>query len=217
MSHSRSIRQPRRPADAPSATGIAGTGLGRKHAGRGWWRCCGRGHRDRLHGARRWPTSRTVRLDGLFERLQTTSSRTEAEAAQQQIWQIWIESDDCLANRLMQGGIQAMAARQHGLALQYFDRLVERAPEFAEGWNKRATVHYLMDDYEASVLDIERTLELEPRHFGALSGLGMIYDAIGKPAAALRSFEAAVAINPHLDGTRQRIDELRRQLRGSPT
>jgi tetratricopeptide (TPR) repeat protein len=157
------------------------------------------------------------RLDGLFARLQTTSSRPEAEAAQRQIWLIWTECDDSQADRLMQGGIQAMAARRHGLALQYFDRLVERAPDFAEGWNKRATVHYLMEDYAASVFDIERTLELEPRHFGALSGLGMIYDAIGEPAAALRSFEAAVAINPHLDGTRQRIDELRRQLRGSPT
>lgn len=157
------------------------------------------------------------RLEGLFARLQTTASRPEAEAAQRQIWLIWTECDDSQADRLMQSGIQAMAARQHGLALQYFDRLVARAPDFAEGWNKRATVHYLMDDYDASVLDIERTLELEPRHFGALSGLGMIYDAIGKPAAALRSFEAAVAINPHLDGTRQRIDELRRQLRGSPT
>jgi tetratricopeptide (TPR) repeat protein len=158
-----------------------------------------------------------LRLEGLFARLQTTSSRPEAQAAQRQIWQIWIECDDSLADRLMRSGIQAMTSRQHRLALQYFDRLVERAPDFAEGWNKRATVHYLMDDYEASVLDIERTLELEPRHFGALSGLGMIYDAIGEPAAALRSFEAAVAINPHLDGTRQRIDALRRQLRGSPT
>jgi tetratricopeptide (TPR) repeat protein len=158
-----------------------------------------------------------VRLDALFERLQATASEAEAQAAQQQIWQIWIESDDMLANRLMQGGIQAMVTRQHALALEYFDRLVERAPDFAEGWNKRATVHYLMEDYRASVLDIERTLELEPRHFGALSGLGMIYDAIGEPTAALRSFEAAVAINPHLEGTRQRIDALRRQLRGSPT
>lgn len=157
------------------------------------------------------------RLDDLFARLQATSSRAEAEAAQQQIWQIWIESDDGFANRLMQTGIAALASRQHALALEYFDRLVAHAPGFAEAWNKRATVHYLMQDYEASVLDIERTLELEPRHFGALSGLGMIYDAIGEPAAALRSYEAAVAINPHLDGTRQRIEALRRQLRGSPT
>ena len=167
-----------------------------------------------------WPAAadqQDRRLDGLFARLQAASSRVEAQAAEQQIWRIWIESDDGLANRLMQSGIEAMAGRQHALALAYFDRLVEHAPGFAEGWNKRATVHYLMQDYEASVFDIERTLELEPRHFGALSGLGLIYEAIGEPAAALRSFEAAVAINPHLDGTRQRIDELRRQLRGSPT
>jgi tetratricopeptide (TPR) repeat protein len=164
-----------------------------------------------------WADQTDRRLDGLFERLRVTSSKAEAEAAQQQIWQIWIESDDMLANRLMQQGIQAMVTRQHALALEYFDRLVERAPGFAEGWNKRATVYYLMENYEASVLDIERTLELEPRHFGALSGLGMIYDAIGEPAAALRSFEAAVAINPHLDGTRQRIEALRRELAGSPT
>jgi tetratricopeptide (TPR) repeat protein len=164
-----------------------------------------------------WADQTDRRLEGLFERLRVTSSKAEAEAAQQQIWQIWIESDDMLANRLMQEGIQAMVTRQHALALERFDRLVERAPAFAEGWNKRATVYYLMENYEASVLDIERTLELEPRHFGALSGLGMIYDAIGEPAAALRSFEAAVAINPHLDGIRQRIEALRRELAGSPT
>ena len=157
------------------------------------------------------------RLGDLFARLQTTASRAEAQAAEQQIWQIWVESDDGFANRLMQAGIGAMASQQHALALEYFDRLVAHAPGFAEAWNKRATVHYLLGNYRASVLDIERTLELEPRHFGALSGLGLIYDAIDEPAAALRSFEAAVAINPHLDGTRERIEELRRQLRGSPT
>jgi tetratricopeptide (TPR) repeat protein len=158
-----------------------------------------------------------LRLAGLFARLQTTASAAEAEAAQQQIWQIWTHSEDSVADRLMQRGIQAMATGQNALALEYFDRLVERAPDFAEAWNKRATVHYLLDDYAGSVLDIEHTLALEPRHFGALSGLGMIYDAIGKPAAALRSYEAAVAINPHLAGTRQRIDALRRQLRGRQT
>lgn len=158
-----------------------------------------------------------ARLDGLFARLQATSSEAEARTVQQRIWQIWIESDDPQVNLLMRNGMLAMAAEQLAAALRLFDRTVEHAPGFAEGWNKRATVHYLMGNYPASVLDIERTLELEPRHFGALSGLGMIYDAIDEPAAALRSYEAAVAINPHLAGTRQRIEALRRQLRGRPT
>jgi tetratricopeptide (TPR) repeat protein len=157
------------------------------------------------------------RLDGLFDQLQTTTSAAEAAAAQQQIWQIWVESDDASVNRLMSAGIRAMSAQQYAVALATFDRMVRQAPEFAEGWNKRATVHYLMENYGASVVDIERTLELEPRHFGALSGLGLIYDAIEEPAAALRSFEAAVAINPHLYGTRQRIEILRKQLQGRPT
>jgi tetratricopeptide (TPR) repeat protein len=117
----------------------------------------------------------------------------------------------------MRQGTVAMSQGQLGRALERFDRIVDLAPEFAEGWNKRATVLYLMGDYQASVLDIQRTLELEPRHFGALSGLGLIYDAIEEPAAALRSFEAALEIHPHLVGTLQRIEELRRQLSGRRT
>jgi tetratricopeptide (TPR) repeat protein len=158
-----------------------------------------------------------VRLNVLFERLRATSSEAEARTAELQIWQIWSESEDPLVNGLMRDGIRAMAAEQLPVALDYFNRMVTLAPDFAEGWNKRATVYYLLVDYRASVLDIERTLELEPRHFGALSGLGLIYDAIEAPAAALRSYEAAVAINPHLESAKQRIDALRRQLRGSPT
>jgi len=157
------------------------------------------------------------RLDDLFARLKATSSTMEAAALEQQIWSIWIESEDLSVTRLMREGTVAMSQGQLGRALERFDRMVELAPEFAEGWNKRATVHYLMGDYQASVLDIQRTLELEPRHFGALSGLGLIYDAIEEPSAALRSFEAALAIHPHLAGTRQRIGELRRELSGRRT
>jgi tetratricopeptide (TPR) repeat protein len=156
------------------------------------------------------------RLDGLFERLHITADATDAQAIEEQIWQIWLESDDATVNRLMLEGIAAMNLRQLDLALDRFDRMVEHAPAFAEGWNKRATVYYLMGDFEASVVDIERTLGLEPRHFGALSGLGLIYDAIDQPRAALRSFEAALRLNPHLEGTRDRVEELRRALRGRP-
>lgn len=157
------------------------------------------------------------RLDGLFARLQSTDRPGEAQALEQRIWQIWIESDDPKENRLMALGIRAMSLRRLPQALERFDRLVEVAPEFAEAWNKRATVHYLMGNYGASVRDIQRTLALEPRHFGALSGLGLIYDALEEPAAALRSFEAALEINPHMEGPRQRMEELRRSLRGDRT
>lgn len=157
------------------------------------------------------------RLDGLFERLQTTSNPAEAHAVEQRIWRVWLEADDAGVNRLMQQGLLAMRGQRYGTALQAFDRMVEQAPEFAEGWNKRATVHFLMGNWQASVRDIQQTLALEPRHFGALFGLGLIYDALEQPEAALRSFEATLALNPHSESTRQKIDELRQQLRGSPT
>jgi tetratricopeptide (TPR) repeat protein len=157
------------------------------------------------------------RLDGMFERLQHTPDPAEAHALEQRIWRVWLESDDAAVNRLMQQGVLALQGQRYATALQAFDRMVEEAPDFAEGWNKRATVHYLMGNWRASVQDIQRTLALEPRHFGALFGLGLIYDALDEPEAALRSFEATLALNPHSESTRQMIEQLRRQLRGSPT
>ena len=120
-------------------------------------------------------------------------------------------------NRLMQQGVVAMSEQDYAAALQTFTRMVEQAPEFAEGWNKRATVYYLMGNWRASVRDIQRTLALEPRHFGALFGLGLIYEELDQPEAALRSFEATLVLNPHSESTRQMIEQLRQQLRGSPT
>ena len=157
------------------------------------------------------------RLDGLFERLQHTPDPAEAEALEQRIWRVWLESNDAAVNRLMQQGVLALQGQHYAPALHAFDRLVEEAPQFAEGWNKRATVHFLMGNWRASVRDIQRTLTLEPRHFGALFGLGLIYDALDQPEAALRSFEATLELNPHSESTRHMIEQLRQQLRGSPT
>lgn len=154
------------------------------------------------------------RLEGLFQQLEAVPVGSNASPVESRIWQIWIESGDAASERLMRQGIGAMSGGRLDLALSILGRLVDRSPGFAEAWNKRATVHYLMGDFEASVADIQKVLDLEPRHFGALSGLGLIYDAIDEPEAALRSFEAALAINPHLTGTRERIDVLRKQLRG---
>jgi tetratricopeptide (TPR) repeat protein len=160
---------------------------------------------------------RDPRLDGLFDRLRETRSPLEAQVVEQQIWRLWLESDDAALDRLMAHGVAAMREQDYAAALRVFDRMVVQAPDFAEGWNKRATVHYLMGDWRASVVDIQRTLELEPRHFGALFGLGLIYDALEQPEAALRSFEATLRVNPHSQSTLQRVRELRRQLLGRPT
>lgn len=158
-----------------------------------------------------------LRLDPLFQRLQSAANQTDAAAVEQQIWQIWIESDDSTVSTLMREGMTAMSRGDYDGALEQFNRMVDAAPEFAEGWNKRATLHYYMGRYEASVLDIQQTLQLEPRHFGALSGLGLIYDALEQRKAAIRSFEAALEINPHLGGIRERIEQLRQELEGRAT
>ena len=157
---------------------------------------------------------RDPRLDQLFEELKSAHEDRQASLLEGEIWRIWISAGDPALDRLMGRGIAAMGEGRLDAALDSFDQLVEQAPDFAEAWNKRATVHYLLGDYRASAADIQKTLELEPRHFGALSGLGLIYDALGEPEAALRSFEAALALNPHQAGTRQRVQELRQGLRG---
>lgn len=160
---------------------------------------------------------RDDRLDRLFSRLQGDVSAAEGERLEQRIWEIWLETDDGEANRLMLHGVAAMHSRDYARAKEFFDRLVATAPDFAEAWNRRATLYYLVGDYAASVRDIQQTLALEPRHFGALSGLGMIYERLDQPRAALRSFEAALDLNPHLAGTRERAEELRREIAGQRT
>lgn len=158
---------------------------------------------------------RDDRLDDLFEELKSAHEDRQAVLVEREIWRIWISARDPALDRLMRQGVLALEQGRFEAALDVFDQLIEQAPAFAEAWNKRATVHYLVGDYQASVADIRKTLALEPRHFGALSGLGLIYDALGEPKAALRSFEAALEINPHQRGIRQRVQELREALRGS--
>lgn len=155
-----------------------------------------------------------ARLDQLFARLKAAPSAREAQAIEQSIWSLWTRSGKEKVDAEMAVGALAMAVGEYKAALRSFDAVVKMAPDFAEGWNKRATVEYLLGDLDASVGDIERTLALEPRHFGALSGLGLIYLAIGKERAAIRAFEGALAIHPNLSGARARIKRLRRKLEG---
>ncbi len=153
------------------------------------------------------------RLDALFEVLETTSDREAAQGAEAEIWRIWIESGRREIDALMIEGVVAMTNQRFEDAITIFGQITESAPEFAEGWNKRATAYYLNEDYVASVRDIQRTLALEPRHFGAISGLGLIFLARGDEAGALATFEAVLAIHPHAPGARERIEGLRQRLR----
>lgn len=155
------------------------------------------------------------RLDALFEKLKGGSDE-EARVVERQIWQIWIEHKNPEIARLMQRGIAAMAGDDEEEALETFNQIVSHDKGFAEGWNKRATIEFAMGDFAASIADVERTLVLEPRHFGALSGLGQIYLVLDNKKQALKAFRAALAIDPHLDAVRAQVKDLEKEAEGSP-
>jgi len=152
------------------------------------------------------------RLAPLFETLKTTGDPATARAAEVEIWRIWIDSGDSDIDALMVEGVVAMNNARLADAITIFGEITERAPAFAEGWNKRATAYFLNENYAASVRDIQTTLALEPRHFGAISGMGLIFLTRGDETGALAAFEAVAAIHPNSPGARQRIEELRKRV-----
>lgn len=156
------------------------------------------------------------RLEALYAELADPANAAWKQT-EQAIWRAWSRSGSASMDLLLRRADEAAGEGDLDTAMSFLDDLVRLAPDFAEGWNKRATVHFLMGNWRASVRDIQRTLTLEPRHFGALFGLGLIYDALDQPEAALRSFEATLELNPHSESTRHMIEQLRQQLRGSPT
>ena len=151
-----------------------------------------------------------TRLNNLFERLRTTQDQAEARDIEGTIWKIWTKSENAHVNRAMLIGIASMQAGQLGIALDKFNEVIQLAPDLAEGWNKRATIFYLMKKFDRSVKDIAQTLKLEPRHFGALSGLGLINQVIGQTNAAIKAFEQALDINPHLSGLRDKVTKMKK-------
>ena len=152
------------------------------------------------------------RLDRLFAVIQTTEQTRQARAAEQAIWAIWFENDRPELADIMARGVDAMRENRLTDALSDFSQLVAVAPDFAEAWNRRATVHYLLGNLDESISDVEETLALEPRHFGALSGLGQIQMLKEDEAAALVAFEQALEMNPHLANTKGIIKALKRSV-----
>ena len=145
----------------------------------------------------------------LFDVLRDSADREQRAAAERSIWQQWCSHEHADAEAAMERVLLAIEGRQLRLATTLLGRLVVERPLWAEARNRCALVHFLLGDDVASVLDIRRTLELEPRHFGALAGLGRIALRNGDGEAALGAFEQALALNPNLDQLREAAAALR--------
>ena len=158
------------------------------------------------------PAQAQSAVDGLFEKLQETQNPIEAKQLERQIWAAWSKSESDTLDALMGGGIAVMEKGDYPRAQEIFSTMIELKPDFAEAYNKRATVRFLAGDYAGSVADIERTLKLEPRHFGALSGLGTIMERLDNLPEALKAYRRALAANPHLTDGADKLKELRRKI-----
>ena len=143
----------------------------------------------------------------LHERLRDESALVR-DYAERALWALWSRSGDAAIDRLMAQGIEQMQAGDHKAAIATFSEVVKRKPDFAEGWNKRATVHYLAGDYTKSIADCDEVLKRNPGHFGALSGLGQIYTRLERYDEALAWFRRALEVNPNMLGVEINIKSI---------
>ena len=148
-------------------------------------------------------------LDTLFAKLQTATDPMAIQSLESAIWEQWIMLPDTGQHALMMQGIAEMQQRQLRASVETFTRLIEVAPDLSEAWNKRATAHWLLGNFPASLSDICETIKREPRHFGAYSGLGMIRAERGEYPRAVAAFELARKYNPHIAGIDDEIDRLK--------
>lgn len=155
----------------------------------------------------------TEGLEPYFEELADPGSGAWARA-EADIRRAWSRSGSAGMDLLLKRGEEAMDAGDTAAAIEHLTALTDHAPDFAEGWNARATAHFLAGLYGPALSDIARTLELEPRHWGALAGLGAILDEMGDAQGALRAFRASYALHPHQQDVKDAIDRLERQLAG---
>jgi tetratricopeptide (TPR) repeat protein len=128
------------------------------------------------------------------------------------MWSVWSRSGDADVDQLFAIGVEQMSQRQLRAAVETFTRVIERRPAFAEGWNKRATVYYMLGDHRRSLADCDEVMARNPYHWGALSGYGMIYMQLDQPTRALEYLEKALAVNPNLDQVAQTIEALKTAL-----
>src|SRR3954462_3411170 len=157
---------------------------------------------------------RTRGLDFLFGALKAAPDETSAKHVEARIWAFWLQTPSDTAALLMMRAKAAMEAQQMDVAQKLLDSLVKLRPDYIEAWNRRATLYYLRYDYARSLQDIAQVLVREPRHFGALAGLGMIMQDIGDEKRALDAFRKALAVNPHLEKVPELVKTMTEKVEG---
>ena len=159
--------------------------------------------------------ARATRLDDLFTELSRTSSAAEARLVEGRIWTEWMRSGSSTVDLMMGWAARAAQSGNHGVAFDYLDQVIVLVPDYAEAWNRRATLHFMRGDYEKSVRDIEETLEREPRHFGALSGLGQIMLRQDRPRLARDAFRRTLGVYPANRAAQEALARLEDELTGN--
>ena len=154
------------------------------------------------------------RLDALFTELAKPTNGLNAGTLEREILALWLDADSDSTSYLMDKGMQAMMLGDKETALDMFTVVTKSDPDYAEGWNKRATILYELGQYSESVEDIQKVLDLEPRHFGALAGLGMIFMELDNMEGALEAYRRALRVHPHLSGVRAMIKRLKPLVEG---
>lgn len=152
---------------------------------------------------------RAARLAGLLEEL-AEPGREDWSSLEAEITRLWSQSGSPAMDLLLRRGADAIEAEDYPAAIEHLSALVDHAPDFAEGWNARATAFFLMGEYALSLADIERTLALNPQHFGALGGLAAIFEQTGRPDLAIAAMRAVQALNPNRPEVGETIDRLER-------
>jgi len=157
---------------------------------------------------------RTKGLDFLFGALKAAPDQASAKHVEARIWAMWLQTPSDTAALLMSRSKAALDAQKYDVALKLLDSLVKLRPDYIEAWNRRATVYYLKNDYIRSMQDIQQVLTREPRHFGALAGLGMIMQEVGDEKRALEAFRRALAVNPYLEKLPDLVKSLTEKVEG---
>lgn len=160
------------------------------------------------------PADKARGLDFLFGALRAAPDEASAKHVEARIWAIWLQTPSDTVALLMTRAKAAMEVQNSDVALKLLDAVVKLRPDYVEGWNRRATLYYLRNDYAHSLADIEQVLAREPRHFGALAGLGMIMKDLGDDRRALDAFRKALAVNPHLEKVPELVKSLSEKVEG---